>query len=145
MKSTLKKGSKINVEAKKTDEIFGKTKEEEHLGLIRELFGPTLQKTDKWFMFDFSSEDCYVELKSRRCTHDKYPDTMIGINKLNYCHRTDKDVYFCFAFTDGLYYWKHNDVEYEAALEIRKGGRTDRGFDETKDYAYIKTSFLKKV
>ena len=145
MKSTLKKGSKINVEMKKTDEIFGLSKEEENLALIRELFGPTLQKTDKWFSFDFSSEDCFVELKSRRCTHDKYPDTMIGMNKLNYCQKTTKDVYFCFAFTDGLYYWKHNDDEYRDALEIRKGGRTDRGFDETKEYAYIKSSFLKKV
>jgi len=145
MKSTLKKGSKINVEMKKTDEIFGFSKEEENLKLIKDLFGDKLQKTNKWFVFDYSCEDCYVELKSRRCEKDKYPDTMIGLNKINYCDKANRDVYFCFGFTDGLYYWKYDKDEFDEAVEVRKGGRVDRGFNETKDYAYIKTSFLKKV
>ena len=46
---------------------------------------------------------------------------------------------FYFIFTDGLYYWDYNDNEYT----IRKGGRTDRGQNEIKDYCFIKHEHLK--
>ena len=57
-----------------------------------------------------------------------------------------RPVYFCFNFEDGLYYWKYNKEDLENGnVVIRKGGRNDRGIDETKDYGYIKTEILKKV
>lgn len=136
-----------NVTKKEDDVKFGLDKEIEQLEIIRDIFCSKLKKTnDKWFVFDYSCEDCYVELKSRRCNHDKYPDTMIGLNKINYCSHTKRPVYFCFSFEDGLYYWKYNKEDIDNGnVTIRKGGRTDRGMDETKDYAYIKTEILKKV
>lgn len=134
-------------DSKRKDIEYGLEKEIEHLETLRDIFCKKLNKTnDKWFVFDYSCEDCYVELKSRRCNHDKYTDTMIGLNKINYCCKSKKPVYFCFNFEDGLYYWKYNEDDMcNGNVTIRKGGRNDRGFDETKDYGYIKTEILKKV
>ena len=132
---------------KKDDLYFGLDKERENLDIIKECFDKGLKKVkDNYFCFDFSCESCYVELKSRRCNHDKYPDTMIGKNKLDYASHTKRPVYFVFGFEDGLYYWKYNtDDLTNGNVEIRKGGRTDRGIDETKDYGFIKTNCLIKI
>jgi hypothetical protein len=137
----------IDEDIRNEDLKYGLEKEKEQLGIIRDIFCKKLKKSnDKWFVFDYSCEDCYVELKSRRCNHDKYPDTMIGLNKIHYCSHTKRPVYFCFNFEDGLYYWKYDKKDIDNGnVQIRKGGRTDRGIDETKDYAYIKTEILKKV
>lgn len=129
------------------DVKFGNEKEDECLNAFKELFDDKLKKNSyKWATLDYSCDGCYVELKSRRCAHNKYKDTMIGVNKINYCSNMTRPVYFCFSFEDGLYYWKYNKEDLDNGnVVIRKGGRTDRGIDETKDYAYIKTEILKKV
>jgi len=125
---------------------FGLQKEDENLTLIRTAIDSNLQKTsNNFFVIDFSSKDCYIELKSRRCQKDTYPDTMIGLNKVEFAKKSEKPTYFCFSFTDGLYYWKYDEEEAKEAVEYRSGGRWDRGKDETKPYAYIKCSFLKKI
>lgn len=133
--------------AKKEDLTYGIEKEIENLDIIKSCFDKGLKKVkDNFFCFDFSCESCYVELKSRRCDHNKYPDTMIGKNKLDYAEHTKRPVYFVFAFNDGLYYWKYNKEDLSNGnVEIRKGGRTDRGMDEIKDYAYIKCEILIKI
>jgi hypothetical protein len=71
---------------------------------------------------------------------------MIGKNKLDYASHTKRPVYFAFGFEDGLYYWKYNEEDLKNGnVEFRVGGRTDRGMDEIKAYAYIKTGILIKV
>jgi len=137
----------MNYSAKKEDLDYGLQKEKENLDMIKTIFDKSLKKvTDKYFCFDFSSETCYVELKSRRCMHDKYPNTMVGKNKLDYASHTKRPVYFVFAFDDGAYYWKYNEEDMtNGNVVIRQGGRTDRGIDELKDYGYIKTELLIKI
>jgi hypothetical protein len=57
------------------------------------------------------------------------------LNKKKYAQgNPDKEFYFVFAFTDGLYYYKYNPDDI---LNYRKGGRVDRGYKEIKEYAYI--------
>ena len=93
--------------------------------------------------FDFQSSNKFVELKSRNLEYNKYPDTMIGLNKIEYARANpDKEYYFCFAFNDGLYFWKYNK---EDKLNYRSGGRFDRGYNEIKHYAYIPIQLLKKI
>jgi hypothetical protein len=130
----------------KRDLKFGKDKEDENLGLIRNAIDINLQKSSSnFYVIDFSSKDCYIELKSRRCVKDIYPDTMIGINKIKFAEKSDKPTYFCFSFTDGLYYWKYDEEEAKDAINYREGGRYDRGVGEIKPYAYIKCDYLKKI
>lgn len=132
---------------KKVDIDFGVKKETDNLEIIKSVFDNSLKKIkDNYFCFDFSCDSCYVELKSRRCDHNKYKDTMIGKNKLDYAKYSKKSVYFVFGFNDGLYYWRYNEDDLKNGnVEIRKGGRTDRGRDEIKDYGFIKTEILIKV
>jgi hypothetical protein len=132
---------------KKSDLKFGNYKEVEALKTIQNKFSNCLKKVrDNYFVFDYSCDNCYVELKSRRNSHDKYPDTMIGKNKIDFAEKSDRPCYFCFSFTDGLYFWKYNKEDIENGnVEFRIGGRNDRGKEEYKDYAFIKTNILEKI
>ena len=132
---------------KEIDLKFGEEKEVGELNTLQNTFSKNLKRVnDKYFLFDFTSDTCYVELKSRRNTHNKYPDTMIGKNKIDYAEKSDKDVFFCFSFTDGLFYWKYNKTDIENGnVEFRLGGRNDRGKEEYKNYAFIKNSILIKI
>jgi len=93
--------------------------------------------------FDFIGKNKFVELKARNCEYKKYSDTMIGMNKIEFAKANpDKECYFCFLFTDGLYYWKYNEDD---KLNYRSGGRFDRGYNEIKQYAYIPINLLKNI
>ncbi len=89
---------------------YGLAKEHEVLKDIQNKFGSDLQKTiGRYNRFDFISSSCLIELKSRRCNVETYPDTMVGYNKIEYANNhPDKSVIFCFNFENGLYYHKYN-------------------------------------
>lgn len=131
----------------KKDLDFGISNEEKIISIIKEKFDKNLEKIkNNLFVFDFSSDKCYVELKTRRNIKDKYPDTMIGYNKIVYAMQTDRPVYFCFQFEDGLYYYEFNKEDLNNNnIIVKKGGRKDRGRYEYKDYAFIKTNLLKLI
>ena len=137
----------MNMLIKEVDENFGFIKEDECYNILKAFFDNTLQKVDnRYNLFDFIGEECYIELKSRRNTHNKYPDTMIGCNKIEFAMNTCKTVIFCFLFTDGLFYYKFNkDDIINNKLRIRTGGRCDRNVNEYKDYCYIPISLLTKL
>jgi len=126
----------------KNDIKFGLEKENQYLEILKKTFDMNLEKIEfKYSIFDFCSKDTYVELKSRNIAKDKYSDTMIGFNKLKRASKVSLPVYFVICFTDGLYYWKYKEGEFE----VRDGGRIDRGRPEIKKYAYIKTDNLIKI
>ena len=123
----------------------GKLIEVKYLPCLQKAFNDealthTKKKCD---IFDFVSVNKFIEIKKRNFDYSKYPDTMIGLNKINYAKENpDKEFYFVFVFNDGLYYWKYND---EDKLNYRKGGRYDRGYNEIKDYCYIPINLLKNI
>ena len=124
-----------------TDYRYGMKKECETLKILQKKFGTDLKKTVGQFnRFDFINADTLIELKSRRCGVNTYPDTMVGLNKLNYAKKhPDKQIIFCFNFNEGLYYHMYTpDKEYS----IREGGRNDRGKAEIKAYFFINSSDL---
>lgn len=130
--------------AKNKDLKFGKKNENNTIDIFNKFFGGTFNKTvDKWDPFDFlNKEECiYIELKTRRNTKNKYPTTMVGYNKIidGLKHiENGFSVYFCFKFTDGLYYYKlplDGGLNDKCVKDI--GGRCDRGRAEYKDYFYI--------
>ena len=120
-----------------SDYIVGRASEEKYLPCLQNAFNDeTLSHTKcKSHIFDYIGNNKYIELKTRSFEHTKYPDTMIGLNKIKYAQvNPDKEFYFVYAFTDGLYYYKYNPDD---KLNYRKGGRVDRGYNEIKEYAYI--------
>jgi hypothetical protein len=64
--------------------------------------------------WDASSETTKYEIKSRRNTHDKYPTTIIPVDKTTVAGR----LVFVFNFTDGLYYIVFNQQQF-SRYEIR--------------------------
>ena len=127
----------------KKDYTFGLKKEIELLPTIRKFFNDeTIIKLDDYNIFDFKGDNKYIELKSRNCNHNKYPTTMIGYNKIKKALELNEDIYFIFNFTDGIYYFK---FDKNIQLEIKQGGRFDRGKKELSDYAFIPIEILKEI
>jgi hypothetical protein len=125
--------------SKTNDLLYGKKSECEIIKVLQAQY-ENVKQTKQNHPFDFIAENTYFELKSRRCNHDTYPDTMIGFNKIQYARQyPDKNYVFLFKFIDGLY--KHHFIP-EKQYTLRQGGRYDRGQPEIKQYAYIPISDL---
>ena len=132
----------------KVDLSFGIASEINLLDTFKTFFNDqTLVRTINNSIFDFEGDNLLIELKTRTNTKDKYPDTMIGVNKIKkanvlYKKNLEMQVYFVFCFTDGLYYWKYDPT---LNLRVDQGGRTDRGRLEIKSYAFIEVDLLTKL
>ena len=117
------------------------------LPILETFFNEKLYKnTDRYALFDFENDTKLIELKTRNNKKDQYRTTMIGKNKINFaCHseNAEKDVYFVFKFTDGLFYYKYDSND--TTLENGMGGRSDRGKQEYKPYVYIDINLLTKI
>jgi len=125
------------------DYNFGINKEMQLLPTIKDyLKDNTIYKLENCNEFDFKGDNKYIELKSRRNKYNKFSSTMIGLNKIEKASTLDEYVYFFFCFEDGLYYWLY-DKDHE--LEIRQGGRWDRGKAEIKFYAFLPIEMLIKI
>jgi hypothetical protein len=127
----------------KKDYSFGVQKEVELLPILRKFFSDdTIIQLDKHNIFDYKGDDKYIELKSRNNSYNKYPTTMIGYNKIKKALEVDEEVYFVFNFTDAIYYYQ---FDRDKELEIKQGGRNDRGRPEIKDYYFIPIEILKEI
>lgn len=120
---------------------YGTQQEHRLFPVIRREFGDGLKKTKGYATFDYEDDDTQVELKSRRCCKNRYPTTMVGMNKIESARNSSRRSVFCFNFEDGLYYWEYHPDQFTQA----KGGRWDRGCAEVKNYAYIDTCHLKPI
>ena len=121
---------------------FGLESEDKILLLLQNKIDVNITKTSAFHSFDYflSSNDTYYELKTRRCSHDQYPDTMVGKNKLTFAQNNPDNKYiFLFNFTDGLYYhiWDKTNL-----YNVKVSGRYDRGRPELNEYFYIKKENL---
>ena len=122
---------------------YGLKKEIELLPFLQNYFNDdSITKLNKMNCFDFIGENKFIELKSRNNNYNKYDKTMVGYNKFKKASEINVPVYFFFCFTDGLYYYKYNKDDQ---FEIRKGGRSDRGYFEKNDYVFIPINLLIKV
>jgi len=106
-----------------------------------------IQRTEQHAQIDYYSKNWEIELKTRRCYKNSYPDLMMGKNKLTIAEKTHKNTRFYWIFKDGVYYWDfepnpENDDE-EIKYYFKNGGRTDRGVDERKLLGYVFTDNLK--
>jgi hypothetical protein len=100
--------------------IRGFKKEQEVKPILEGFFAVPLTSTDRYHKFDFIniSKKILIELKSRTCTHSRYRETLMNMCKIPYANSKIKegyDIYFVFAFTDGIYYQKYTkDNRYKA-------------------------------
>ena len=119
----------------KKDLQFGLESEEKVLSILQTKINKNIIKTSEFHPFDYFCDNIYYELKTRRCSHDQYPDTMVGKNKLTFALANPDNKYvFLFNFTDGLYY--HNWIK-DKWYNVKISGRSDRGIQELQKYFYI--------
>ena len=123
------------------DVKFGFEMEKENFERLKSFLNCDLKQNKRYDIFDYESENHLIELKTRRCNSTTYKDTMIPINKIDFCKTTEKDAYYFFQFNDGLFYWKYSNDDLEK-LRFDKGGRVDRSRIEIKQYCYIPYELL---
>jgi hypothetical protein len=124
---------------------FGKSFEMNMYDLIKQLDGDLVPSTDTFALFDFVSDKTEVELKSRTFYMRTYPTTIVGTNKIRYIENNpDKSYYFCFAFTDGLFYLKYSKDLF-SKFKKKKCERNDRGRIETMDVIHIPIEYLTQI
>jgi len=138
----------INKTKLNRDLHFGLKSEELVIQKLQIRFGDLI-KLDKYNNFDFKGDKIYIELKTRRINHNKYPSLMFSKRKLDKGLElyTDEgaEILFLFMCLDGLYGWYYiTDDEISDNYEIKTGGRKDRGIVELEDMVHIKTRDLFK-
>ena len=122
------------------DRQYGISKEITFLDKLKSKFGEDIRRIEgRYNQHDYENDECIFELKSRRCLKETYPTTMIGLNKLEKFKQKNKRIILCFSFvdTDAFYEYNPND-----SIEIKRGGRKDRGLYEYGQYAYIPIELL---
>ena len=130
---------------------FGFKSEEEIHSILEELFGNLLRSTrnpemGEYYEFDKYNEDFFIEVKTRRIKHDKYPTLFFGENKLIKGDELLKKcphlrIFYLWRCNDGIYGWEHRSSEYD----VCKRGRCDRGKDEFDDCVDIKQKYIKPL
>jgi len=106
-----------------------------------------IQRIQQNAQIDYFSESWEIELKTRRCFKNSYPDLMMGKNKLRIAEKSKKNVRFYWIFKDGVYYWDYEpnpeSDDEEIFYYFKNGGRCDRGQSEAKEMGYIFVDNLK--
>lgn len=131
------------------DLAFGIPNETRMLNTIQSLVGQPLERQGSFDVMDYANKGrtVYVELKSRRIRHDQYPTAIIGLNKVEWCRTNPgKDYYFCFSYTDGLYYVKYDDAlfkTFDRNMQYLRGDREDCA-NNPNAIVYIPSSKLQK-
>jgi hypothetical protein len=100
---------------KQEDLKFGFANESTMYDVLRKL--PNCQnivKTEDDFdAIDFESSDTFLELKSRRINHNKYPTALIGCNKIAKIKTMAKpNNYICWNYLDGLFYIEYDESQF---------------------------------
>lgn len=110
------------------------------LPLIKNFFNRNIiEHTEQYAKYDFSDDQYDYELKSRTNTLNKYPTTMITLNKL----QDSKPLILLFKFTDKLAYIEY-DKELFKTFEVKQFSRAQLKHDE-KLHIYIPIEHLKII
>ena len=137
--------------SKKEDINFGLTNEQKVIPSIESFLKTELKKDpNPYSIYDWWNETktVFVELKSRRNTHNQYDTTIIGENKIKMCINPDVNYYFVFLFTDGLYYIKYDKEifkNFTIEKDLRIKYRYDVGQVEFKKVVHIPYKLLNKL
>ena len=89
----------------KTDLDYGTTSESNNRKKLESIFKKKFIHRGGFSTFDYDDgATFFVELKTRRIVHDRYPIALIGANKVQTARENPTRTYwFCFAYEDGIY------------------------------------------
>jgi len=130
---------------------FGELNEKNSVSYLNDYLKTTLIKhQNNYSIIDFFNEDksIYVELKSRRINHNKYPTAIIGLNKIRYLKKLNCEAYIAYKYDDGLFiikYDKDTFKNFEIKRDFKTAFRADVGYDEKSDVILIPYQSLTKI
>ena len=136
--------------SKKDDLKFGLENEIKVLPLIEQFLETKLKKDENpYSIYDWWNETktIFVELKSRRITHNQYDTAIIGENKIKMCKNPDINYYFVWLYTDGLFYLKYDKKLFDSfdVKETQIKFRYDVGRPEINKVVHIPYKLLSKL
>lgn len=136
--------------SKKEDLQFGLNNEQKVMPILENFLNTKLQKgTNEYSIYDWWNETktIFVELKSRRITHNKFDTALIGYNKVQQCTNKNINYYFVWLYTDGLYYLKYNKELFDTfdIKEITSKYRYDVNRIEISKVLHIPTKLLQQI
>ena len=131
------------------DLYFGRGSEVTSRGRLEVYLNTHLRHQDAYSIFDFTDDTntTYVELKSRRIRHDAYPTALVGTNKVDACDDPNKNYWFAYSYTDGLYIIKYEKTlfdSFERQDDFLRGARSDC-VDNPKRVVKIPTYLLEPI
>ena len=103
----------------------------------------SLTKTGSYCPVDFEGTDWYIEVKTRRCTREKYPTTLLPYSKIVYAEKQLKPTYFIFVFTNGIFGIRYEKQRF-ADFTVQEFVRDYRCgiHDKKQPYLYIPVTEL---
>lgn len=120
---------------------FGKKGEQRVFPVIKEFFKRDIvQTTERYDKYDYICPQYNYECKSRTNAFNKYPDTMITMNKLE---DGEKGLVLLFNFTDALYYIIY-EPELFSTFNTVMFSRAREDWDE-KEHIYIPLKHLSLI
>ena len=128
------------------DKQLGEQSEFKHKEIFNTFFNDNFKKLSNYHPLDFEGNTYFLEIKTRTNNYDAYPTSLIPASKINYCKKQNKETYFIFVFTDGIYYIKYDDNLFKT-FEIKPFKRPDRidHSDKLQNYYYIPIINLSKL
>jgi hypothetical protein len=132
----------------RNDIQFGTASEIANLDLLQNFLETTLERKGGYAIFDYENptKTVFVELKSRRIAHDKYPTAIIGANKVAACD-DECQYWFAFCYTDGIYVIKYEKMlfdGFERNNSYLRGERSDC-YNREQSVVYIPVEHLTKL
>lgn len=125
----------------KDDYLFGKNQEKRIKPILDKHFKVELtHSSEQYSKYDFECDEFYIEIKSRKCSYNSFPTTLLTCNKIT---NVSKDLIFVFNFNDGIYYIKYDQDRFNNYLK-KSFSRSGFSFDY-KDYYYIPINDLLKI
>lgn len=110
------------------------------LPIIQNYFNRNIiEHIEQYSKYDFSDEIYNYELKSRTNNLNKYPTTMITLNKID----KSKPLILLFKFTDKLTYIEYDETLFNT-FEVKQFSRAKKEWDE-KNHIYIPIKYLKVI
>jgi hypothetical protein len=100
-----------------SDYSFGEMNEGQKQARISAFVGKALVRQPRYRVYDYESacKTMRADLKSRRIHSMDHTTALIGMNKvLSADANPDKEHYFFFSYTDGLFYIKYDRAVFEA-------------------------------
>ncbi len=128
----------------KEETEYGLAKQAELFDTINTFFGGDLKETTyKYAKYDFYSDNCIYELKSRKCKLEDYKETLLPFSKI--IKGKNKQI-FIFNFENGLYYIEYSKELFDTfdVRPFKRNSLFDKDFTE-KPYIYIPTNKLSKI